>query len=219
MRGSSKLSALQRELLEAFFERDQQFVLTGGAALAGYYLGHRHTRDLDLFATTAASLQQGVRSLRAAAESVGSHLESLQESQDFRRFAARRNDETTIVDLVIDRAPQARANKTTIGSIRIDPVREIAANKLCTLLDRMEVRDLIDLKLLLAEELTLEQTLTDARKKHAGADPGTLAWLLGEFHIPAEHPLLDETGISAAALDAFRETLIDQLSRLALPSE
>ncbi|HEX8704063.1 MAG TPA: hypothetical protein VF815_34845 [Myxococcaceae bacterium] len=35
------LSAFQRALLEAFFRRAQSFYLTGGAALAGFYLGHR----------------------------------------------------------------------------------------------------------------------------------------------------------------------------------
>jgi hypothetical protein len=50
--GSSRRSTLdrfQQEILEAFFDREQRFFLTGGAALAGFHLGHRTTRDLDLF--------------------------------------------------------------------------------------------------------------------------------------------------------------------------
>ena len=35
---SSRLTPLQRELLEAFFERTRSFLLSGGAALAGFYL-------------------------------------------------------------------------------------------------------------------------------------------------------------------------------------
>lgn len=44
-----KLSALQRDFLQAFFARESRFFLTGGAALAGFHLGHRETHDLDLF--------------------------------------------------------------------------------------------------------------------------------------------------------------------------
>jgi hypothetical protein len=214
---SSSLSSLQRDLLDAFFAREQRFFLTGGAALVGFYLHHRRTSDLDLFATREASIEDGGRALHAAAEAIGATVESLQESQDFRRFATRRGEELTIVDLVIDRAPQASVDKQSIGNIRLDPPREIAANKLCMLLDRMEVRDLVDLKLLLASGITLAETLADARKKHAGADPATLSWLLGEFRIPSRHPTLDESGVAASELEAFRQTLIDELAKLALP--
>jgi hypothetical protein len=48
------LSPFQRALLEAFFRRSPAFYLTGGAALAGFYLGHRRTEDLDLFTTEDA---------------------------------------------------------------------------------------------------------------------------------------------------------------------
>ena len=46
----SRLTPLQVELLEAFFQHEDRFYLTGGGALAGYHLGHRETHDLDLFA-------------------------------------------------------------------------------------------------------------------------------------------------------------------------
>lgn len=36
----SRLTLLQRDLLEAFFARSADFHLTGGAALAGFHLGH-----------------------------------------------------------------------------------------------------------------------------------------------------------------------------------
>lgn len=57
--GRSSLSALQREVLEAFFRRERGFVLTGGAALAGFHLGHRTTDDLDLFTRDADAFERG----------------------------------------------------------------------------------------------------------------------------------------------------------------
>ncbi|MDX2009568.1 MAG: hypothetical protein SFW67_05240 [Myxococcaceae bacterium] len=44
-----RLTALQRELIEAFFARSRGLFLTGGAVLAGYDFGHRTTDNLDLF--------------------------------------------------------------------------------------------------------------------------------------------------------------------------
>jgi hypothetical protein len=40
---------LQVRVLDALAGVDPPFVLSGGAALAGVHLGHRTTRDLDLF--------------------------------------------------------------------------------------------------------------------------------------------------------------------------
>ena len=45
----SKLRPLQQKFLQAFFSKEKRFFLSGGAALAGFYLGHRETHDLDLF--------------------------------------------------------------------------------------------------------------------------------------------------------------------------
>src|SRR5687767_11009767 len=44
-----RLDALQIRVLDALADVDPRFVLSGGGALAGVYLGHRTTRDLDLF--------------------------------------------------------------------------------------------------------------------------------------------------------------------------
>jgi hypothetical protein len=45
----SPLTPLQKDVLAAFFSSERGFFLTGGAALAGYWLRHRPTGDLDLF--------------------------------------------------------------------------------------------------------------------------------------------------------------------------
>jgi hypothetical protein len=55
----SKLTALQRDVLDAFFQRERGFFLTGGAALAGFHLGHRATDDLDLFTPQQAAFERG----------------------------------------------------------------------------------------------------------------------------------------------------------------
>jgi hypothetical protein len=116
----------------------------------------------------------------------------------------------------MDRAPQI-ADKRDFGRIRLDAPNEIAANKLCALLDRVEVRDLVDLRLLLETGLKLEDVLADAQRKHAGVDPATLAWALSQFRIAPTAPI--PAGLTANEVEAFRRDLIDTFTRMALPEE
>lgn len=60
---NSRLSQLQVDLLSAFFERASGFFFTGGAALAQFYLQHRETEDLDLFASPEVDIRSGVQAL------------------------------------------------------------------------------------------------------------------------------------------------------------
>lgn len=90
----SKLTALQKEFLDAFFRREDRFFLTGGAALAGFYLGHRETHDLDLFTLTDA-LDEGFSLTSEIARERGASLESLQTAPDFRRLLIRQGAEAS----------------------------------------------------------------------------------------------------------------------------
>lgn len=126
---------------------------------------------------------------------------------------ARRNGDECIVDLVIDRAPMVQPEKARFGQARVDTLREIAANKICTLLGRSEIKDLVDLRVLLETGTSLAQALADAEIKEAGAEPATLAWVLDELRIAPEAPL--PGGTDAVALDEFRRQLVKQLRALA----
>lgn len=116
----TRLDRLQQEVLATFFEHESRFFLTGGAALAGFHLHHRETKDLDLF-TTDDLIEQGVAALAATARSVGAAMESLMTAPEFRRFLLRRGTSSVIVELVRDRAPQVFPDKPVVGTIRVDP--------------------------------------------------------------------------------------------------
>src|SRR5688572_23925008 len=105
--GSSpdRLTELQRDLLDAFFAREQGFYLTGGAALAGFHLAHRTSDDLDLFTLDDDAFERGERALRDAAADLGCRIESRQRTPGFRRFLLAREDEAVLVDLVRERVP------------------------------------------------------------------------------------------------------------------
>ena len=137
----------------------------------------------------------------------------MQTFPDFRRYLARRVQETCIVDLVIDRVPMLDSEKRMVGQLRIDTAREIAANKICTVLGSAQIKDLVDLKFLLASGIDLSSALADAARKDAGVDPATLAWVLDQITISPEARLPGDT--DTVALDEFRRELVKALQRLA----
>lgn len=208
------LSPFQRALLEAFFRRAPAFYLTGGGALAGFYLGHRRTEDLDLF-TTEEALDAGERALQEAADELGASVERLQTSPDFRRRLVRRSDESLVVDLVRERVTAGQRAKIQRGTIRLDSAEEILANKLCALLSRAELRDLVDVVALERAGLHIEEVLPDAMQKDGGLTPAQLAWVLSELRIGDDARI--PGSLSAAELRAALESLIHRLTRLAAP--
>ena len=205
----SALTALQQDLIREFFARDQRFFLTGGAALAGFHLKHRGTEDLDLFSPPGVDLDDAALNLRDAAAACAATMESLRRARDFHRYLVRRNAETCLVDLVVDRAPGLVAEKLQIGPVRLDPLREIAANKICTLLGRVEMKDLIDVRSLLAAGVDLRQAMEDAERKDAGVNAAMLAFLL------EDEAAWDFEPGPADGLAAFRRELARQLRAIA----
>ena len=210
-----ELSSLQRDLLATFFRNEQGFFLSGGAALVGYYLHHRETTDLDLFTTADDAFERGRHVLASVAAELGAALKVMQDSPDFKRFAVSRGDEIVVVDLVRDRVPPVFAGKADFGGVLVDPIEEIVANKLTTVVGRMEERDLVDLYVLEGAGYRVENFLDAALAKDGGCTPATLAWLLSELQIPTDAKLAG--GVNPRALSAWIGELVQRLRRAAAP--
>ncbi len=213
---ASTLSALQRDVLRAFFERERGFYLTGGGALAGYHLGHRTTDDLDLFTPDPDAFERGRFVLESVAGAVGAGLEVRQDTPLFKRFVLTRPDAGLVVDLVCDRGPQVVGDKPEHDGVRVDPPEEILANKLTAIVSRAEERDLVDLLHLERAGLRIEEALDAALAKDGGCTPANLAWVLSEITIPDATPL--PGGVSVDELRTFVGELIRRLRRAALPA-
>lgn len=211
----SRLSRLQEEVLLGFFRRTRSFFLTGGAALAAYHLGHRTTDDLDLF-TATADLDEGVSVLRSVADEMGASIQALRTSPDFRRFLLRLGDEGVVVDLVHDRAPQIHPEKLDRDGVLVDPAAEILANKLCTLLSRGEVRDLVDVLFLERAGLRVEDAIGPASTKDGGLSAAQLAWVLSQITVGSDARI--PAGVTPVELRTFLEDLVSRLTRLAYPA-
>src|SRR4051794_7829451 len=181
------LTALQIQVLGAFFRREKRFFLSGGGALAGFHLAPRPADGPDLF-TTADVLVEGERALMAVTEDVGAKFERIQTAPDFYRRLLRRDDEAVLADLVRDRAPQGPLPKQTVGEVRVDPPEENLANKLCALLSRSELRDVVDVYALEQAGFRVEDALPLAEKKDGGLTPAQLGWVLSQIDLTSLPP-------------------------------
>jgi hypothetical protein len=220
---SSKLTAFQCEVLEAFFQRERGFFLTGGAALAGFHLGHRTTDDLDLFTLQHAAFERSLCVLADVAATVGAVLDVRQDIPGFKRAVLRRREEGVVVDLVKDMSSQLHPEKLERDHVVVDPADEILANKLKTIREvfvrrrRTEDRDLVDVMLLERAGYPVEAALPTARAKNGGCTPATLAQLLSEVKIPDGIEL--PAGVAPPELRTYLADLIRRLLVLAAPEE
>lgn len=139
------------------------FYLTGGTALAAYYLKHRISDDLDFFAPVEADKIF----LHAFAERIAKEINAV--SVRFERLYDRNQFFFTFdgreLKIEFTKYPfRQLAPPMTKDGIRIDSLRDIAANKIMALVDRFDPKDFVDLFFLL-QERRLEDVRKDAEAK------------------------------------------------------
>jgi hypothetical protein len=108
-----------------------------------------------------------------------------------------------------------RRNEFFLGRIVVDSPREILANKLCALLSRTELRDLVDVARLEEAGHDPIAAVHLAAQKDAGLTAGQLAWVLSSF--PVSSSEVSDYGMSQKELLDFRESLIRRLTAAAFP--
>jgi hypothetical protein len=215
-----KLSALQWRILERLSTLQPPGTLTGGGALAGFHLKHRVTRDLDLFWHGLDQLGSLPGEVHNSLVAEGLEVTSVQRATTFAQLRVSDGTETCIVDLVADPvAPIEVPLLIRIGasSLAVDTPHEILVNKLTALLSRSEVRDLEDVRALLAAGGDLERALADAPKKDGGFSPLTLSWVLKELRPKSLARVAGLEPGKAEELEVFREELVERILELSTP--
>ncbi len=214
--GNATLNELQKEFLAEFFQRENRFFLSGGAALVGFYFGHRETHDLDLF-TLEDALESGFAVVTETARHLRATVEAIQTAPDFRRLLVRREADAIVIDLVRERVFQMTTEKPVLNGIRIDPPEEILANKLCALLSRSEIRDVVDVRAFEMAGYRIEDALPTAALKDTGLTPAQLGWVLSQIELGDD--LTPPGGASVKELRGYLADLIKRLTQLAYPVE
>lgn len=87
---------------------------------------------------------------------------------------------TVDVDVVRDRTVHLY-EKVVRDGIAMDSAEEIFVNKICAIVGRSELRDVVDLCALEGRGLRVEEYLAQAQRKDGGVTPATLVWLLGSI--------------------------------------
>lgn len=216
---SSTLAQVQQRALLAFAELDFDWVLTGGAALAGFHLGHRETRDLDLFWRAPRGLPDVAR-LRDGLREKGFEVRIVRRTPMFSELLLRDGAQQVLVDLVADEVhalEQPLVFYVGQTQIHVDTAHEILVNKLNILLSRSEARDLFDVRALLLAGGDLHRALRGAAEKDGGFSPTSLSWVLQTAQISVMTKLAGWDAETAALLSEFRDELVAALLRATRP--
>lgn len=142
------------------------FYLTGGTALAGFYLKHRYSEDLDFF----SEHEFAVLSLSIFLNEIKKELaiSIIDYQQSFNRniyFLSTANKETIKVEFTFFPFPRIEEGIRYEG-IAIDSLLDIAVNKLFTIYQRTQARDYIDLYCICKEKaFAIEDLIKKAKIK------------------------------------------------------
>jgi len=139
------------------------FYLTGGTALAAYYLHHRISDDLDFFSFNdidsifVHKIAEDLKNIIGASEMRFSRL------YDRNQFFYTVNNEEYKVEFT--KYPFAQLEEANLFSnLKVDSEFDIAANKLLTIVDRFDPKDFVDLYYLL-QKYSLENLRQGVEKK------------------------------------------------------
>ncbi|HYU33768.1 MAG TPA: nucleotidyl transferase AbiEii/AbiGii toxin family protein [Thermoanaerobaculia bacterium] len=188
--------------------------LGGGAALAGAYLGHRTTGDIDLFVHDAEEMRALVGLLPGAASDAGIDVTVLRDVGHLVRARLETEGSSVEVDVVHEPIADLAAPPPPIEGIVIESLTDLRASKLTCILSRSEPRDLVDLYFLDKAGFPPERDLEIALRKDAGIDPGVLAWLLAQFPTRPLPAMLEP--LTSDQLETFRDALAEKLRRSAI---
>ena len=184
--GADRISVLtqtQQRFLQTFFETqtsEEPFYLSGGTALAGYYLEHRYSDDLDFFTRDRGSLEPAFHRERVerAAAAAGVSFQGPERRGDHVRYVISGDNDAEHpllkVELVLDTPPYFGSPRNFSG-VFVDDLLAIAVNKV-TALGREEPKDYVDLyQIIQSGRYRLEELIPLAIEKNPGVDALTLA--------------------------------------------
>lgn len=125
-------------------QRLASFYLTGGTALAGFYLRHRTSDDLDFFTHDVPDPLLHHEFAERIKKELGAASMRYERLYDRNQYFFQLPNEELKVEFTHYPFAQLEA-PTPKDGVLIDSMRDIAANKLITILDRFDPKDFVDL--------------------------------------------------------------------------
>lgn len=173
------LTPLQRNLLVRIGQSplNSSFYLTGGTALAAFYLYHRYSIDLDFFTPDPTAVVRVPPLMQEMARQLGVEVKFTRTLDTFLEcFLQAPDGERVELDFAQDspyRLEPTRLDDTL--QVNLDNLTDIACNKLSALFDRAEPKDFVDVYFICQEVMPFAHLVELARQKHLGLDDYWLA--------------------------------------------
>lgn len=163
------LTTLQKDFIALFAKNKplrDNFYLTGGTALAAFYLKHRYSEDLDFFSYKEINLMGIEVFLKGI--SCPLKLRKIDYQQSFNRNIFFLHTKKEILKTEFTYFPFEQINKPAKNNgIFIDSITDIAVNKTFTIIQNPRARDFIDLYRILQKhkDFTFPKLIKMARAK------------------------------------------------------
>ena len=184
----------------------KKFYFTGGTVLSEFYIYHRISLDLDIFAEkklkdkkpylineTADEFIHLLKQKKFKINLLRKHLTCVE-------FETMKNTQMTRLTLAFDTAPLLRKTIYKKDGIRIASFDDIATAKLSALVERLEIRDIIDLYFI-GQKKDLLKIIELAKRRWEYID---------EYQIATIFKKIEQI---TPALDAFEPFLLKPLKR------
>ena len=169
--GKGILSGFQDTFLHFFASLPDQerFYLTGGTALAEYYLGHRLSDDLDLFTSEAGLIVPFSYRVEQAAQAAGMEIAVVRRFASFVEFQVNQGEDKLKVDLALESPFRFAPTELSDTGVWVNDFQDIQTDKILAFFGRAEPRDAIDLYFLL-QKTSFAELAELARQKDTGFD-------------------------------------------------
>ena len=169
--GKGILSGFQDTFLHFFASLPDQerFYLTGGTALAEYYLGHRLSDDLDLFTSEAGLIVPFSYRVEQAAQAAGMEIAVVRRFASFVEFQVNQGENKLKVDLALESPFRFAPTELSDTGVWVNDFQDIQTDKILAFFGRAEPRDAIDLYFLL-QKTSFAELAELARQKDTGFD-------------------------------------------------
>ena len=134
---------LQNIVLTRLFSCENSFYLTGGTALNRFYVPTRISDDLDFFTSTTPLFHEFCSEI---VQNISNDFETKRpvQERDFQRIIVFHEEQTLQVDFVNDHVHRERKSKL-YKDMRIDNLVDILSNKLSTIINREDAKDIVDI--------------------------------------------------------------------------
>jgi len=212
------LTPLQKEIIKIFASIDEtkNFYLTGGTALAEFYLQHRLSEDIDIFTPEEELILYVVDRFTQKLKDSGFDVDISRRFKTFCEIFVNKAQQINKIHIACDSPFRFEQPKETELGIKVDGLMDLATNKLLTVFGRAELKDFIDVFFLVKEKKIV---LLDLVEKSMEKDPGLDGYFLAiAFEqvkkIPDEIEKLPVTMLKPVDMTELKEFFINSAMQL-----